>query len=44
MEIVIKGGMYDRKRSESEKVFQFNGENTPFFKNFDPRSSVDDKN
>ncbi len=38
MEIVIKGGMYDRKRSESEKVFQFNGENTPFFKNFDPRS------
>lgn len=38
MEIVIKGGMYDRKRSESEKVFQFNGEDTPFFKNFDPRS------
>lgn len=38
MEIVIKGGMYDRAKSESQKVFQFNGENIPFFKDFDPRS------
>lgn len=37
MEIVIKGGMKDRKKSESEKVFLFNA-NIPFFKDFDPRN------
>lgn len=30
--------MYDRERSEKEKVFQFNGENIPFFENFETRS------
>lgn len=30
--------MYDRERSEKEKVFQFNGENIPFFENFATRS------
>lgn len=44
MEIVIKGGMYDRKKSESEKVFLFNA-NIPFFKDFDPRNlNVGEKN
>ena len=38
MEIIIKGGMFDRKRSESEEVFKFNCEDIPFFNNFDPRS------
>lgn len=38
MEIIIKGGMFDRKRSESEEVFKFNCEDIPFFENFETRS------
>lgn len=37
MEIVIRGGMYDRKRSEFEEVFYF-GQEIQFFWDFDPRA------
>lgn len=37
MEIVIRGGMFDSQKSESEEVFKFNCK-IPFFNNFDPRS------
>lgn len=36
MEIVIRGGMYDRKRSEVEEVFYF-GQEIQFLWDFDPR-------
>ncbi|MDD6889534.1 MAG: hypothetical protein PUD39_04675 [Bacteroidales bacterium] len=38
MKIVLKGGIFDRRKSPSEEVFLFNCEDSQFFMDFDPRS------